>query len=91
MRHPEGPRVQRRLRARRLKQQIDAEIAARKAEQPKEPVNPQGDPRVGDDKRRQERRSRSMSPHEVEDWLNRNGISGGNRRMGQRRQGYRRR
>lgn len=47
------------------------------------------DDRVSD-RRQQDRRQMSMSPDEVEEWLKRNGISGGDRRVGQRRQGDRR-
>jgi hypothetical protein len=43
------------------------------------------------ERRQKDRRKMSMSPDEVEDWLKRNGISGGDRRQGQRRQGDRRR
>jgi hypothetical protein len=53
--------------------------------------HPLGDPRLGDDRRRQERRIREMSPDEVDDWLKRNGIFGGDRRRGERRKGDRRR
>lgn len=44
-----------------------------------------------EDRRSAERRKMTMSPQEVENWLKMNGISGGDRRKGQRRQGDRRR
>jgi hypothetical protein len=54
--------------------------------------HPLSDPRTGDTERRQaERRVRAMTPREVEDWLRRNGITGSDRRTGQRRQQERRR
>ena len=56
-----------------------------------EPKHPLGDPRIGNDRRQAERRSTQMTPAEVEDWLKRNGISTGDRRHNDRRQGDRRR
>lgn len=47
------------------------------------------DERKGD-RRKRDRRQMSMAPDEVEDWLKRNGITGGDRRKGERRQGDRR-
>lgn len=84
MRHPEGPRKDRRLRARQEAHRLAEEKA-------KEVKHPLGDPRIGDDRRQAERRVRAMTPREVDDWLKRNGISGGDRRQGQRRTGERRR
>lgn len=89
MRHPEGSRFARRLRARRQAAALAAAVAA--AEDATPPRHPLGDPRTGEDRRRAERRSRTMTPDEVEDWLRRNGISGGDRRRAERRQGDRRR
>lgn len=43
------------------------------------------------ERRQVDRRQISMSPQEVEDWMRMNGIVGGDRRKGQRRQGDRRR
>lgn len=78
MRHPEGPRALRRLKARR--EAAEEELK-----------HPLGDPRIGNDRRQKERRKQSLSPDEVNDWLKRNGISGGDRRHNDRRQGDRRR
>jgi len=49
------------------------------------------DERTADRRKGGDRRQLSMSPEEVEDWLKRNGITGGDRRKGERRQGDRRR
>lgn len=49
------------------------------------------EPRSGEDRRQRERRVMVMSKEEVDDWLKRNGISGGDRRHNDRRQGDRRR
>jgi hypothetical protein len=81
MRHPEGSRFERRLRARQLKRAVEGEILK----------HPLGDPRIGEDRRQAERRRNAMTPDEVADWLKRNGISGGDRRHNDRRQGDRRR
>lgn len=43
------------------------------------------------DRRKEERRTTVMTSGEVEEWLKRNGISGGDRRHNDRRQGDRRR
>ena len=72
MRHPEGPRFDRRLKARRAKSE---------REQLLEKFGPRADERntTGD------RRQMAMTPDEVDDWLKRNGITGGDRRKGDRR------
>lgn len=72
MRHPEGPRFERRLRAR----QEARCLAEKQAQQPKPPPV---------ERRQQERRTRSMTSAEVEDWLKHNGITGVDRRKGDRR------
>jgi hypothetical protein len=76
-------RFERRLAKRRIKQRFE--------EQNGEIKHPLGDPRIGNDRRQQERRTVEMTPAEVDDWLKRNGILGGDRRIGQRRLGNRRR
>jgi hypothetical protein len=86
LRYPET-RFARRLRARELAR----DVAAAEASEPPPPRHPLGDPRIGEDRRQQERRTRTMTPAEVEDWLRLNGITGGDRRKGDRRQGDRRR
>jgi hypothetical protein len=78
VRYPES-RFERRLAKRKEAQERLAEKMGRQ------------EPRSGDDRRRVERRAMVMSKEEVEDWLKRNGISGGDRRSGNRRQGDRRR
>jgi hypothetical protein len=49
------------------------------------------DPRSDDDRRQVERRSRSMTPEELDRWLTEHGMHGGDRRKAERRQGDRRR
>ncbi len=99
MRHPEGSRFERRLRAR-----VEALALAMTPNLPRELR--QGRPKYGysptktqlsereqmlrrhganADERKSDRRVRSMTPSEVEDWLKQNGISGGDRRKGDRR------
>lgn len=87
VRHPEGTRFERRLRARQEKRRLE-ELKEMDKDKPKHPLS---DPRIGDDRRQRERRAMVMSAEEVDDWLKRNGISSGDRRKGPRRQGERRR
>lgn len=67
MRHPEGSRFDRRLRARQEERRLAEE----------EPI--------AEERRQRNRRANSMTPDEVQDWLKRNGILGGDRRKGERR------
>lgn len=80
VRYPE-PRAVRRAAKR-------AERAARAAERAAQ--HPLGDPRAGEDRRGQERRSASLTPEQLEARLRALGIST-DRRRGQRRGGDRRR
>ena len=82
MRFSPGSRKARKIRERLLERGLQAERILR---------HPLSDPRVGDDRRQQERRVRIMTQEELEDWLRLNGISGGDRRQGERRQRDRRR
>lgn len=60
---------------------FERRLAERRAEQNPEAVGmPPLEKRSGE-----ERRVRSMTPAEVDDWLKRSGISGGDRRKGSRR------
>jgi hypothetical protein len=76
VRHPEGTRFERRLRARRLAEAVAA------AEEGTTPPPP---PPTVVDRRRTDRRTQTMTPAEVDDWLRRNGITGGDRRKAERR------
>jgi len=87
VRYPES-RFNRRLKARR-EARAERERREMLGEEPVK--HPLSDPRIGDDRRRAERRVMVMSAEEVEDWLKRNGISTGDRRHNDRRQGDRRR
>jgi hypothetical protein len=110
MRHPEGPRAERRLRARmqalaeKMTPSLPRELRTGRPRYGYEPTKeqlserekllrrhgPRADERQAD-RRQGDRRQMSMSAAEVDDWLKRNGISGGDRRQGDRRQGDRRR
>lgn len=67
-------RFQRRLAERRAKQAREESGEVKVAPPP-----------VFEDRRNEDRRAATMSPKEVEDWLRRNGIAGGDRRKGDRR------
>lgn len=109
MRHPEGPRVERRRLARlealanamtpRLPKHLQkgrpkyGVPATREQLSEREKILKKFGAKVDDrkqDRREGDRRKMRMSEDEIEDWLKRNGISGGDRRLGQRRQGDRR-
>lgn len=110
MRHPEGPRAERRRRA-RLEALADAMTPKlpkhlRSKKRPygvdltqeqlseRERVFNKFGPQVEErevDRRQSDRRKMAMSEKEVDDWLKMNGISGGDRRHNDRRQGDRRR
>jgi hypothetical protein len=68
-------RFERRLEERRAQRAADEGVVV-----PAQAEAPEIERRSGED-----RRVRSMSPAEVDDWLKRNGISGGDRRKGDRR------
>lgn len=69
-------RFERRLQERRAQRGVEEEVSI-----PTQAEAPLVERRTGED-----RRVRSMSPAEVDEWLKRNGISGGDRRRVTRRQ-----
>lgn len=82
MRYPESRHERRVAKREEARQKAEERLAAKMARL---------EPRSGEDRRRQERRSTQMTPDEVSDWLKRNGITTGDRRHNDRRQGDRRR
>lgn len=88
VRYPES-RFERRRKARQEARAIEERRAF--LDPDKQEKHPLGDPRIGNDRRQKERRMTVMTAAEVEDWLKRNGISTGDRRHNDRRQGDRRR
>ena len=65
------------------KARFERRLAERRSQQEQEETG--ATPPPIEDRRNADRRVKSMTPREVDDWLRRNGISGGDRRKGDRR------